>query len=128
VPDIEIPGKSTAFLTDGNAEVWLERDGAPVLTCNAFGKGFGIYLAGYRHNAPNARLLLNVLHAAAGLAAKIPNRQLTPDDPYVECAWYPEDRTLALVNNDGKPRKGTVWVGEREVAFSLEAYEMKIIK
>lgn len=123
VADAELPGKSAVFLTDGKAEVWMERKGAPALTCNTFGKGRGLYLSGYRHSLPNARLLLLLLHAAAGLRL---DEELTPDDPYVECAWYPASRGLALINNDGRRRQGKVWAGGQEVPFVLAPYELQI--
>lgn len=123
--DESLPGKSNVYLTDGNACVWLERDGAPMLTCNDFGKGKGIYLSTYRYSAKNTRLLLQLVHHAANIPLEL---DFVPDNPYVECAWFSAACTLALINNSDAPQEGHVYAYGQEIAFALEAYQIRAIQ
>ena len=74
-----------------DTEVWLARTGKLALTRHPFGKGQGIYAGGWRFSPQSARLLLTLL---TGKAA----HEALPDNPNVDCAWYPQTGTLALAN------------------------------
>lgn len=121
--EAEFPGKENVFLTDGKANVWLEKDGAPALTCNAFGKGKGLYLSAYRHSAVNTRLLLQLIHCAANMPLGL---DYVPDNPYVECAWYANAGKLALINNSDAPQEGRVRINGQEILFALAPYQMRV--
>lgn len=125
VKDATWPGKPGVYLTDGKAEVWLEKDGAPALTFNCFGEGKGVYLSAYRHSPPNARLLQRLLLHACGEASEV--RMLEPDNAYVDCAWFPAARRLALANSSERTQTGSVSLTGITLDFSLQGYEMKIV-
>ena len=64
-----IPARKGIFLTDGTAQVLAEADGTPTAAVHAFGRGKGIYLAGYEYCNANTRMLLQLLLYAKGLPA-----------------------------------------------------------
>ena len=90
-----VPEKSKCHLTDGKASVLAAHDGNPLLTRNAFGKGQGIYLSGFEVNNANTRMLLNLILDAGGEA---PNGLYLTDNAEMECAFYPESRTLVVLS------------------------------
>ena len=81
-----VPEKSKCHLTDGKASVLATHDG----------KGQGIYLSGFEVNNANTRMLLNLILDAGGEA---PNGLYLTDNAEMECAFYPESRTLVVINN-----------------------------
>lgn len=103
IPDgAVLHARDGVYLTDGTAHVLMAEGNSPVLTAHPFGKGCGVYLSEFRITPENTLLLRNlILHYASSSAR--PEIYLS-DDPFVECAYWPESRTLAAVNDSGVAR------------------------
>lgn len=99
----------------------LER---PILCINCFGRGKGIYLSQFKCSGPNNRLLLNLLLYAKGLP--IDSDYLT-DNPETECAYYSENKKLAIVNNSKFKQDTKVKTPWGRINVSLKPQEMKYI-
>ena len=85
------------YLTDGETRVLAEQDGCPAIATHTFGRGRGIYLAGFAYSPENARMLLNLMLWATGTdSSRVP--YLT-DNAACECAWFPAARRLVVINN-----------------------------
>ena len=102
VPDgASVHARDGVYLTDGTAHVLMAEHGLPVLTAHPFGKGVGLYLSEFKISPENTLLLRNLI---LYYAARPPRAFYLSDDPFVECAYWPESRTLAIVNNSGVAR------------------------
>ena len=103
IPDgASLHARPGVYLTDGTAHVLMAENDAPVLTVHPFGKGCGVYLSEFKISPENTLLLRNlILHYAA--RSSHPAIFLS-DDPYVECAYWPESRMLAVVNDSDVAR------------------------
>ena len=119
-----VPALPGVRLTDGTTQVLLAKDGLPLLTRHAFGKGQGIYLSGFRYSPGNARLLLRLILPAS----KDGEETFISTDPQVDCAWFPAGRALALANAGGLPQHGKVPLEEGTLEYELEPYELKILR
>jgi beta-D-galactosyl-(1->4)-L-rhamnose phosphorylase len=106
------PARRGVILTDGTARVLAASEGTPSVTTHTFGKGKGVYLAGFAAGPVSARALHNLLLCAAGTEA-----DGVPDNPFIECAAFPGK--LAFVNNSTDPQAAVcTWNGKRyEVAL-----------
>ena len=71
-------------------------NGNPLLVKNPFGKGQGIYLSDFNVNNANTKLLLNLILDAGG---EVLDGLYLTDNAEMECAFYPESRTLIVINN-----------------------------
>ncbi|MBP5652392.1 MAG: D-galactosyl-beta-1-4-L-rhamnose phosphorylase, partial [Lachnospiraceae bacterium] len=100
-----------------------EANGIPTLTVHDFGKGKGIYMAGFEKNNANTRMLLNLLLYAKGLEGE---KYLT-DDADTECAYYPGSRRLVLINNSEEEKTAKVATANGVNVFTLKPFETKII-
>lgn len=103
IPDgASVKARTGIYLTDGAARVLMAQDGIPALTVHPFGKGFGVYLSEFKISPENTRLLRNLLvrYSAKDAASML----YLSDDPEVECAFWPETRSLAVVNNSGEAK------------------------
>ena len=109
------------YLTDGDTRVLAAVDGTPAIATHAFGRGRGVYLAGFEYSPCNARMLLNLLLWATG---KQDSLWLT-DDPAAECAWYPDARRLVIINNDPEPRTVTVTTDRGPLTVALAGFETR---
>ena len=115
---------SRAFLTDGSAKVIAANGTAPLLTLNEFGRGKGIYLAGYSFCQPMTRLLQNLLIYA--YTGSMETEGIT-EDPYTECAVFPAAGKLVFANNSAEKRAAAcIWKGRRYSA-EIEQGKIKII-
>jgi len=128
IPDgASIHARESVYLTDGTANVLMAEGNSPMLTAHLFGKGFGVYLSEFKISPENTRLLRNlILHYAARSAQ--PELYLS-DDPFVECAFWPGSRTLAVVNNSGTARTAELKRGDGPtVRAELEPFGMALLK
>jgi len=117
--DAHLARKENIYLTDGKAMVLAEDKGMPTCTVNAFGKGKGIYLTSFRVNPKATRFLLNLLLYAVNLDQEQP--YLT-DNPYMECAFYPVQNKLAVVNMSGEKQTSRILTSGGQVELVLEPY------
>lgn len=107
-------------LTDGRATVLAAKDNNPLFTRNAFGKGYGVYMSSFSVNNENTKLLLNLILQAGGEAAD--GNYLT-DNANMECAYYPESRTLIVINNCDSTQTTTIKTEYGTEKITLAAYD-----
>lgn len=120
----ELPVREHLYLTDGDTRVLAEQDGCPAIATHAFGKGRGVYLAGFSYSPENARLLLNLMLWAKGLPL---DAAYLTTDPGTECAWFPDSRQLVVINNTDTPRTTAVHTPEGDVTVELEPFATCIL-
>ncbi len=120
-----IRGRNGLYLTDGNARVVAEADGAPAMTINDFGKGKGIYMSHYNISLENTRMLFNTILFAGGEAL---DGEYITDNPYTECAYYPASNMLVIINNSGETQTASVKTEAGVKSATLEAYDTAIIQ
>ena len=120
----ELPVREHLYLTDGDTRVLAEQDGCPAIATHAFGKGRGVYLAGFSYSPENARMLLNLMLWAKGLPL---NAAYLTTDPGTECAWFPDSRQLVVINNTDTPRTTAVHTPEGDVTVELEPFATCIL-
>ena len=101
-----------------------EVDGTPAIAAHTFGKGRGVYMAGFEYSPVNARMLLNLLLWAKGLPL---DSDWLADDPECEAAWFPADKTLVVINNSNEKKSTVVKTPDGDVAVQLDALETKIL-
>jgi beta-D-galactosyl-(1->4)-L-rhamnose phosphorylase len=110
-----IPLRCKVNLTDGNARVLKSKDGYPILTINAFGKGKGIYLSTFENAPENYRLLLNILMYACDLPQ---DQKYVTDNPMVECAYFQSSSKLIVINNSETAQNVTINTDKGPVTIS----------
>ena len=120
----ELPVREHLYLTDGDTRVLAEQDGCPAIATHTFGKGRGVYLAGFSYSPENARMLLNLMLWAKGLPL---NAAYLTTDPGTECAWFPDARQLVVINNTDTPRTTAVHTPEGDVTVELEPFATCIL-
>lgn len=120
----ELPVREHLYLTDGDTRVLAEQDGCPAIATHAFGKGRGVYLAGFSYSPENARMLLNLMLWAKGLPL---NAAYLTTDPGTECAWFPDSRQLVVINNTDTPRTTALHTPEGDVTVELEPFATCIL-
>ncbi|MCM1048572.1 MAG: 1,3-beta-galactosyl-N-acetylhexosamine phosphorylase [Clostridiales bacterium] len=120
-----IPEGTKCHLTDGKAVVLAAHDSNPLLTRNSFGKGEGIYLSGFSLDNANTKMLLNLILDAGGEAAD--GLYLT-DNAQMECAFYPQSRTLVVINNADTTQECHVKTEYGVENVKLEAFDTVIKK
>lgn len=121
----KVRGRKNLYLTDGKAHVLAEEEGVPSITIHEFGKGCGIYLSSFQVNCENTRMLLNLM--LYGKKMDLKQKYLT-NNPYTECAWYPESHQLVVINNSGTPQKASVETDFGSYHVTLKEYETVIVK
>ena len=122
----QLPVRAGRYLTDGRAEVLMADGHNPLLTRFTFGNGTGYYLSGFTYSEPNTRLLLNLLLDSRG---KKPEEVLyLTDNPYTECAYFPQAGELVIVNSADKPLQTRVLTEEGEIIASLPPFGQVIKK
>lgn len=119
----EVPEKLRCHLTDGKASVLAAHDANPLLARNVFGKGQGIYLSGFEVNNANTKMLLNLILDAGGEA---PNGLYLTDNDEMECAFYPESRTLVVINNAETAQECKINTEYGVQQVRLEAFDTEI--
>ncbi len=109
------------FLTDGEARVLWDAQGAPQMTAHAFGKGLGVYMSGFTFSAQSARMLLELMLLRCPGAERKLHLSDTAD---VETAYFPASHLLVAVNNAAQPRTARLADGP---TVTLEPMETRFI-
>lgn len=123
VKDSYVPERQKCHLTDGKAKVLAANGNNPLLTRNAFGKGEGIYMSSFEVNNANTRMLLNLILEAGKEAT---DGYYLTDNPDMECAYYPESRTLVIINNSENRQETTVKTEYGVEKVTLDAFDTLI--
>ena len=121
----EVSERVKCHLTDGKAVVLAAKGNNPLMTKNSFGKGCGIYMSSFSVNNQNTKMLLNLILQAGGEA--IDGNYLT-DNADMECAYYPESRTLIVINNTDSVQETTINTEFGTEKIKLEAFDTLIKK
>lgn len=106
-PDSYVHAQKGIYLTDGKADVLKEENALPAVTSYSFGSGKGIYLSSFETSLENTRMLMNLILYGTG-ESLLP--ELVTDNLYTECAYYPESKTLVVINNTAQPQETAVSV------------------
>lgn len=115
-----VPVKGKCHLTDGKATVLAAQDNNPTMTWNQFGQGTGIYMSGFEVTNENTRMLMNLILKAT----KQPTDGVyLTDNANMECAFYPESRTLIVINNSDETQTTTVRTEYGVEEVTLDAYD-----
>lgn len=117
---VSLRAKEDIYLTDGKARVLLAEGKHPLLTINDFGKGKGIYLTGFEVNPIHTRMLFQLIRYAGGEG--VTGNYMT-DNPYTECAYYPDSKKLVILNNSNEMQKVSVNTEKGPKQAVLQAYE-----
>lgn len=121
----EVSERVKCHLTDGKAVVLAAKGNNPLMTKNSFGKGCGIYMSSFSVNNQNTKMLLNLILQAGGEA--IDGNYLT-NNADMECAYYPESRTLIVINNTDSVQETTINTEFGTEKIKLEAFDTLIKK
>lgn len=120
-----IKSKENLYLTDGKAKVLLEEDNKPLITVNEFGKGKGIYLSSFQMGQENNRMLYQLIRYAGGEGAA--GIYMT-DNLYTECAYYPENKNLVVINNSDEQQTTTIPTEYGSKTVTIAAYDTTFIQ
>lgn len=90
------------YLTDSATCVLAAEGEEPILAVHDFGEGRGIYLSEFQKSNANNRLLLNLILYGTGKAL---TQNFLTDNADCECAWFPKDQTLVVINNTEQPQE-----------------------
>ncbi len=115
--------KEGVYLLAGTTEVLQAKDSVPVLTRNAFGKGKGIYLSEYRYTPHNTFALRSLFEQSAGKTSSF-----STNNPFVDCAFFPETRTLVLANGSPEAQMVVVSIENGTRNEPVEGFGMKVIQ
>lgn len=124
-PGADIARRDFVYLTDGKAQVVMEKEGIPVLTVHEFGKGKGIYLADFSFTNANTKMLLYLMLYGKGM--ELSQCYLT-DNADCECAYYPESKKMVVINNSGSKTVTNIRTENGMREFILKPYETQITK
>ncbi|MBP5331501.1 MAG: 1,3-beta-galactosyl-N-acetylhexosamine phosphorylase [Lachnospiraceae bacterium] len=122
----DLPCKKDIYLTDGKAHVIAEKNGIPTFAIHDFGRGKGVYMAGFEKNNANTRMLLNLLMYAAGI--DLEQQNYITDDPDTECAYYPGSGRLVVINNSEIEKHTKVRTDKGVKEFYLRPFETQMIE
>ena len=113
------------FVTGGSPRVLQEKDGSPRIVVNDFGRGRSVYLSGFKFTPENTRLLHRAVYWAAGCEGEM--TAWVCSNFHTECAYYPKNKALIIINNSGNREKTSVTdrMGKR-YDFVLKPHGIKI--
>ncbi len=101
-------------------------DGDIAVSANVFGKGRAVYLNGFTADAQNARLLRRAVCWAASREAEA--ERWTTDDVRCECAYFPANGTLVVLNDADEPVETTVHTPDGPVPCAVDAGGMTTLR
>ena len=120
IADEALARTSGIRLTDPDVQVLRAEGTTPLLTLHSFGRGKAVYLGGFTYSPRAARMLLELLLFLTGTNGEPAG--LT-SDPLTECAWFPGQHTLVVMNSADVPADTRVALPGRDIPVHLEAHE-----
>jgi beta-D-galactosyl-(1->4)-L-rhamnose phosphorylase len=112
---------------DGETAVLAERCGSPTVAVREYGLGRSMYLSGFVSTLANTRLLHRGIAWCARKEAEF--SKWTCEDFRLECALYPAQRTLVVINNCADAVRSSVFDGEgTPFTVSVEAHGITILE
>lgn len=121
-----VESKDHLFLTDGKAKVLMaDNENKPLVTVNEFGKGKGIYLASFQQDLENTRMLYHLIRYAGGEGT---SGVYMTDNLYTECAYYPENKKLVIINNSDVEQTTTVPTESGDVTVTIAPYDTTFVE
>lgn len=116
--------KEHIYLTDNKTKVLAQINELPVLTSYDFGRGRGIYMSSFETNLANTRTLINIILYAC--KEKLLQEYMT-DNAKTECAYYPESKTLVVINNSEEKQSTGILTEKVKVELEIKAYDTIMI-
>ena len=120
--------RSFVRLNDNITKVIASQEGGHILaSVKEYGQGRSVYIAGLPYSCENSRLLYRSILWAAGKEENI--SKWLSQNPYVDCAAFPETELTAIANNSGVIQHTVVTdLENNEMNIDLQPYELKWIK
>lgn len=115
------------FVIDGGTKVLFEKNGSPVAAVRDFEDGRSVYFSGFKFTPDNVRMLSRAIF----WAAREEERFLVWNSSNVltDCAYYPGDNKLVVINNTGLPQETMVSdPDKKEIQVSLEPFGIKVLE
>ncbi len=112
-------------LTDPETLVLNARGDTPVLTVHSFGKGKAVYMGNFFYTPAGARMLLEMLLYLTG---KDGREAGITDTPEAECAWFPEQKILLVMNNGAQAAEVTVHLPDGDVTAEMAPCGMRFLQ
>lgn len=119
-----IEPKDGLCLICADTKVLMAEGKDPLIAVHSFGAGKGVYLSSFRGSNANNRLLLNLLLYAKGISL---HQDYLTDNCETECAYYPHDHVLAVINNSPESQETTVQTPEGRINISVDGYDIKVV-
>ncbi len=95
-----------------------------LLSANTFGKGRSVYFAGYNFDYDNIRMMLRAAYWAAGQENNM--KKWFSSNERTDCAYYPETKKFAVMNNDYDPQETAIFnESGKQAEFKLDSLEIK---
>lgn len=113
------------FITNPQTRVLAANGHSPLIATRETGQGRSAYFAGFHYDAVDTRLLSQTLNWLAGREGQA--QPWTCDNVHTECAWYPEQRKLIVVNNSASPQQTQVFTDSETLKLQLEPYACQIL-
>jgi len=114
-------------LSDCRANVLASQEGHILASTKEYALGRGVYLAGLPYSCENSRLLYRAILWSANKEENI--SQCLSENPYTDCAFFPETGFAAIANNSDIKQHSVVRdCKTNEMAVDLVPYELKWIK
>ncbi|MFA5292150.1 MAG: 1,3-beta-galactosyl-N-acetylhexosamine phosphorylase [Phycisphaerae bacterium] len=115
---------SAVYLNSVKAELLAGNPDKVLLSTHTFGKGKAVYLADYKHNPENIRMVHRAILWAAGLENKL--KIWFSSNYNTDCAYYPEVKEFVVMNNTDVAQKTTVYNAEGKSGdVSLKPMEIR---
>jgi 1,3-beta-galactosyl-N-acetylhexosamine phosphorylase len=117
-------GNSGVYLSSKETRLLAGTSNNVLLSTNTFGKGRAVYMADYKHNAENIRLLFRIILWAANMENEL--KKWFCSNPNTDCAYYPQVKKFVVMNNTEENQDTAVYNGDGKMArFSLAPMKMK---
>ena len=114
------------YALGAGVSILAEKEGSPRIAVNQFGKGRSVYLAGFKFNPQNTRLIHRAILWAANREADF--RKWNCSNIRTECAFFPKKGKLVVINNSAESQRTDVWNAQgKPRKVSLKAHDIAII-